>query len=337
MNMSKTYIKEEILKILRENKGYAEETAIIDVIRQTHQNDITKKEGNETGKRVRPGYSQLTIRRRIKILDEEGAINIIKDDKKLEVYGIHRSDKRSAVLMLLEAKEERDHLDSVFGKFSKSNNKTDVIRLIEETELSKNITLLTPLNLDTLADKLKIEDDGLIWRIIVILYDHACKNVFPQHTETVIEEIKRLLSKMQIPASFFVELKEGNVIPNIGLKFNIYEYAIWLLGAYKSDQVIEELLKTVNLIRKEDLPETITPDKKHTYNLYVSEFNPFLKEQVKFVIEKNKSRLFEIEHEYRKKKNDLAAEYLFRVRQRIAFLNEQNKEYITPAIPHDSS
>lgn len=332
--MTKTYIKDDIINILTKNNGYYEESGIIERIRDKHKEELAKLDNPKNEKKLRIGYSPLTIRRRIGELVGAGTITVIKDDKELEKYGMHRTDKRSAVLMLTKAKSEEDYLNSIFNKFSGSKNKTEVLYLIEETELSKEKILVSSVNLSILSSKLNIKDGEIQRRIVYILYDHATNGVFPQNVKEAALSIKKVLNNLKIPMVFFVDTKD-NMTSNVGEKFNIYEYAVWLLVLYQSDYAIDELLKTAELLKKEDLPETTTPDRKRIPSLCLSEQNPFIRENVKAFIEKNKQRLFEAEQKYRESGNELAADYIFQIRRRIAALDKPPVPYFTPAPKHE--
>ncbi len=326
--MTKTYIEKEVLEILTDNHGYIEETDVIERIRFRHKDELIKKEESRD-KQLRIGYSPLTIRRRIGKLIKEGLIASIKSDKDLEKFGIYRSDRRSAVLMLIEAKSEGDYLNKIFGEFSLSNDRIDVLHLIEEAELSEDKILISPNNLTVLATKLNIKDENIRRRIIYILYKHAKNRVFPNNLNKVSLIIKKLLTELKIPMFFFITTKE-QMTPQVGYRFNIYEYAVWTLGLYESPYIIGELLRIVSSIKRGDLTEINTPDGKHTYNLYPYEQNPFLREDMIAIIEKNKQRLFEAERKYRKQGNDPAADYIFQIRRRIASANKPPIQYFTP-------
>lgn len=234
------------------------------------------------------GFSNATIYRKIKQLKTRKIILELSSEE-FQTYGISQTDGRATYLILKDSDERRKHLDEILDLL-RSGDKADAITVYDDLEMYNRYSL-TPSQLDQLIPG-KTTDLDIAYRAIRILEDHIIRqHIVPTDWKKLIISLKTTLKRI------------GNK------NLNIEEYSLKILGFYNDNFVIDQLVADAKNLEKMKTVE-------HYY------LSPYCFK----IIEKERTRLFELERSLRKPvldatiqiQNYEVAQIIFKIRSSAA-------------------
>jgi len=212
--------------------------------------------------------SERTIVRHLENLNEAGFI-VKLSSKQAKKYGINPPDYREKYFLLKENTEIKKHVDAVFKLFDDSNSEAKIAAL-GEMDTYKNYYILEPLQLDILVKNLSEKDIELSYQLMVVIHHYIVdKKIKPSDTNLLLTKLRSLLRNIP-PLSEQRPVLRGNIIA--------------LLCMYDDEVVVEQLIKDAETM------ENFADVKDEYDKLYAAK-----------LIEKNRTKLFNLEIELRNK------------------------------------
>lgn len=236
------------------------------------------------------GYSKPNLDRKIGQLVRLGKIAVISA-KDFKTYAIEDPDTRATYLIAHETVERKSHFDTVI-KDLHSQNPGEIRTALLEISLYKHRLFLDPKQLDSIVSVLGSDQTNTDYALQIIEEAVIQKNVLPSKSKQLIERLKRVLK-------VFGGSKTNRII---------VRRAVHLLGKLGDDAVIDQL----------EIDAPLFDDDKVNINEYCY---PILIP----VIERNRTRLYEMEKAFMREGSDQAARSIFRIRQ-YALNPEKPKE-----------
>jgi hypothetical protein len=226
------------------------------------------------------GYSKPNLDRKIALLVRVQKLAILTA-KDFKTYGIADPDTRATYLISQDTLERKNHFDAVI-KDLHSGKYGAIKTALFEISLYKNKLLLDPKQLDSIVSVL--EDDDTITDLALQILEEAViqKGVIPSKEKQFIDKLKKVLDWLGKSEKYRPQVRR----------------AVRLLGTMEDDAVIDQL--------KRDAP--LFDGEKFTIEEYC---NPVLIP----VIEKNRSRLYELEKAFMNVGKEKAARSIFAIRQ----------------------
>lgn len=265
------------------SKNKNDKTLIEELKEYVSSYGIVKKEDilNKYKKAHLRGYSKETIGRRLDDLVSAGIIDKLSA-KQAKKYGINATDNREKYFMLKENTEIKKHIDTIFKLFY-GGDCEDKLAALGEMDTYKNYFILDSSQLDTLVKNLSEKDIELSYQLIVVIYHYIVdKNIQPSDINLLLTKLRLLLKNIQ-PMSQQRPVLRGNIIA--------------LLCMYDDEAVVEQLIEDAKTM------ENFADVKDEYDKLYAAS-----------LIEKNRTRLFTLEIELRKKGKHKNAKVLSQIR-----------------------
>jgi hypothetical protein len=265
------------------SKNENDKTLIEELKEYVSSYGIVKKEDiiNKYEKAHSRGYSKETIGRRLDDLVSAGIIEKLSA-KQVKKYGINATDNREKYFMLKGNTEIKKHIDTVFELFE-GGDCEDKLAALGEMDTYKNYYILEPLQLDILVKNLSEKDIELSYQLIVVIYHYIVdKNIQPSDINLLLTKLRLLLKNIP-PLSQQRPVLRGNIIA--------------LLCMYDDEAVVEQLIEDAKTM------ENFADVKDEYDKLYAAS-----------LIEKNRTRLFNLEIELRKKGKHKNAKVLSQIR-----------------------
>ena len=233
------------------------------------------------------GYSLKSINRKLDEIIKKGTVRRVKYPD-FEKLGIGDTDKRAIFLTLTNISEIKEHMDNVIENLG-SEDPIEQIMALKEIVRYEQTYVLTPKQLDLLVtqfgrtiDREHLDND-LTDKLLLFLYEYILKKgIKPTDREKTTGLLKRLLDKYSIPISTHVNLRT---------------YIIHLLGYYDDELVIERLMGDARTL--EDL---------------FSVENDYNTEFIARLIEEQRGKLYTLELELAKERNENASKFVSRIR-----------------------
>lgn len=250
------------------------------------------------------GYKPQSIGRKLTNMKKANLISIEKDSEVLKKYGIEKEAKNASYILSKDITGIKTHLDSIFSLLKPEDDidKQKVLNKIKGYELTEddiainailkeikryNIRYrLNPKQLDILVSRLDSQDNSSINDLIQILYDHIIdKGIKPEDKDNFLEKLTDILEKDPEIHKEYPELKRR---------------VINLLGYYNHKAVVEQLKKDIEL------------GKLSTFQEYYEE------KYTARIIEEERTELFYLENQLRKKGDIKTADILSQIRNKAA-------------------
>lgn len=212
--------------------------------------------------------SVRAIVRHLEDLKEAGFIEKLSA-KQVTKYGINPTDYREKYFLLKENTEIKKHIDEVFKHFDDGDSEAKIAAL-GEMDTYSNYYILEPLQLDILVKNLSEKDIELSYQLMVVIHHYIVdKKIKPSETNLLLTKLRSLLRNIP-PLSQQRPVLRGNIIA--------------LLCKYDDEAVIEQLVKDAETMEN-------FADVKDEYD----------KQYAAKLIEKNRTKLFNLEVELRNK------------------------------------
>ena len=225
------------------------------------------------------GYSRVTIAKKLSdMVTDKKLVRLGKLEQ--EKYGIVSNDKKAVYYALASTADIKNYLDEIFDLLKKDNIIDQKLVLVE-LESYKKRYVLDREQLDTLVSKLESPDVELVNTILRILDKNILeKGARPNDEKQLVKNLKSLLTRYP---------------RRIDMHPNLRPRIIFLLGYYKDDAVIKQLIMDAKTI------ENLEGVKYDYWSKYTAE-----------IIESHRRELFELMRELEK-----SGEH-----KRVQFLNE---------------
>lgn len=249
------------------------------------------------------GYSKPNIDRKIGRLVRLQKIAII-EAADFKTYGIIDPDTRGTYLISQDTIERKSHFDAVI-KDLHSGNYGAIKAALFEISLYKNRLLLDPKQLDSIASVL--EDDDTITDLALQILEEAViqKGILPSKQKQFIDKLKKVLKWLGKSPKYRNQIKR----------------TIHLLAKLGDDAVIDQL----------QIDAPAFDDERISLKDYC---NP----DIIPVIERNRSRLYEMEKSFMSAGNEKAAQNIFTIRQYALNpekpVDKRHEAYDIPRLSH---
>lgn len=228
------------------------------------------------------GWSRATIERRLKHHIDSGDILVVHSQEELDIYGITKTDGRASYLVSTRTREMKIHFDEILGLLEYGDD-SDKKEVLIEIESHKRKYTLSPIQLDLLVKNLDTDNLDILNDLVRILYNHVTnKSKEPLDNDLFVKMLRMLLKKHQVPIKEYKNLRHHTIV---------------LLGYYKDEVVVDQLLEDVNNVTNLD-----------------SVFEDYCNEYVAPFIAKSMKKLFDFRRKLRKEGNLEAALFVGRVR-----------------------
>ncbi|MBP1908441.1 hypothetical protein [Methanolobus bombayensis] len=225
--------------------------------------------------------SERTIIRHLEYLNEAGFI-VKLSAKQVKKYGINPTDYREKYFLLKENTEIKKHIDAVFKLFNDCDSEAKIAAL-GEMDTYRNYYILEPLQLDILVKNLSEKDIELSYQLMVVIHHYIVdKNIQPNDINLLLTKLRSLLKNIP-PMSKQRPVLRGNIVA--------------LLCKYNDETVIEQLVQDAETM------ENFADVKDEYDKLYAAK-----------LIEKNRTKLFNLEIELRNKGKHNNAKVLSQIR-----------------------
>ncbi|WMW22918.1 hypothetical protein RE476_03590 [Methanolobus mangrovi] len=225
--------------------------------------------------------SKRSIVRHLENLKEAGFIEKLSA-KQVTKYGIKPKDYREKYFLLKENTEIKNHIDAVFKLFDDGDSEAKIAAL-GEMDTYSNYYFLEPLQLDILVKNLSEKDIELSYQLMVVIHHYIVdKKIQPSDINLLLTKLRSLLKNIP-PMSQQRPVLRGNIIA--------------LLCKYNDETVIDQLIKDAETM------ENFADVKDEYDKLYAAK-----------LIEKNRTKLFNLEIELRNKGKHKNAKVLSQIR-----------------------
>ncbi|WP_135609407.1 hypothetical protein [Methanococcoides sp. AM1] len=229
------------------------------------------------------GYSEKSINRKIDKMADLGILKIVKPEN-FAKFGIKETDARATYLILKQTSDIKKHLDDIF-KILEKGTIDDKHSVVAEIFSYEHVYVLDPIQLNIIAKNLDEKDEELVYRILIILYNHVIKKrIKPANEDEYLSVLKHLLGRYPLS-------------PN--RRKSLRGYIIALLGWSNDKDVVDQLIK--DSIELEDL--STVEDEYET---------PFTSN----VIENHRTELFNHELKLKKEGKTKNAEVIQKIKHR---------------------
>jgi len=226
------------------------------------------------------GYSKPNLDRRIARLVRIQKIAILTS-KDFTAFGIDDPDTRATYLISQDTLERKNHFDAVIRDLQ-SGNSGEIRAALLEITLYKSKLFLDPRQLDSIVSILGNDETNTDYALQILEEAVIQKDVLPSKQKQFIDRLKKVL-------------KESGGNKNTR---TITRRAVHLLGKLGDDAVIDQLKVDAPLFND----DTITVE-EYCFPILIP------------VIERNRTRLYEIEKEFMKAGDENAARSIFAIRQ----------------------
>ncbi|AFV22398.1 hypothetical protein Mpsy_0185 [Methanolobus psychrophilus R15] len=225
--------------------------------------------------------SDRAIVRHLEDLKEAGFIEKLSSTQ-VTKYGISPTDYREKYFLLKENTEIKKHIDAIFKFFGDDDSEAKIAAL-GEMDTYKNYYILEPLQLDILVKNLSEKNLELSYQLMVVIHHYIVdKNIQPSDINLMLTKLRSLLKNIP-PMSQQRPVLRGNIIA--------------LLCKYNDETVIEQLIEDVKTM------ENFADVKDEYDKLYAAK-----------LIEKNRTKLFNLEIELRNEGKHKNAKVLSQIR-----------------------
>ncbi|WP_406661689.1 hypothetical protein V7O66_03990 [Methanolobus sp. ZRKC3] len=200
----------EVLEYLNV-KGYVRRRQLVNYLMKTHPD--------------KRGYKKKSIDRKLSNMRKSGILVSLKYDD-LPKYGIKETDGRASYLIPKKTLKRKKDLDKTFSYLDSADITTKKL-ILEEISRYEIKYVLSPNQLDILAEHLDTEDNELVDSLLEILFRYIVeKGIEPSNKDKFLEILRLLLKLYKVSPDEYPILRR---------------HITWVLGYYRDSFVIDQL------------------------------------------------------------------------------------------------